>query len=95
MVRVVAHVTARPGHEAQLERILFGLLAPTRAEHGCIDYDVHVGDDPQVYTFIESWQDDDALDMHLGSEHLQEAMVAIVPHVIGAPNIRRFIRIDR
>jgi len=94
MVKVVAHVTARSGHEQQLERILRGLLRPTRAEHGCIFYDLHVGADPQIYTFIEAWETDDDLDMHLASDHILEALEAIKPHVVGAPDIRRYVRID-
>jgi quinol monooxygenase YgiN len=93
MVRVVAHVTARPGHEDALRSILEGLLAPTRAEPGCHFYDLHQGADPQVFTFIESWEDAESLEAHLDSPHIEAALRAIVPHVLGAPDIQRFTRL--
>ena len=94
MIKVVAHVTALSGHEEQVKRILLGLLAPTRAEPGCRFYDLHVGADPQVFTFIEAWETDDDLDMHLASEHITEALIAVRPHVTGGPDIRRYVEID-
>ena len=93
MVKVVAHVTARAGHEKQLERILKGLLGPTRMEPGCRFYDLHVGADPQIYTFIEAWETDDDLDLHLSSPHIEQAMIDIKDHVVGAPDIRRYVQI--
>lgn len=92
-VKVVATVTAKLGHESALKAILFSLLAPTRAEPGCLFYEIHQAGDPQVFTFIEGWQSDEDLDAHLESDHLAEAMEAIVPLVTGAPDIRRFRRL--
>jgi quinol monooxygenase YgiN len=38
---VIAHVRAKPGQESRVRQLLEGLLAPTRAEAGCINYDLH------------------------------------------------------
>jgi quinol monooxygenase YgiN len=47
---------ARPGKEAELLGVLTGLLAPTRAEAGCINYDLHIApDDPSKFLFYENW----------------------------------------
>lgn len=40
-VTVVVRLKARPGKEAQVRQELFNLLAPTRAEQGCINFDMH------------------------------------------------------
>ncbi|MFK7929146.1 MAG: putative quinol monooxygenase [Myxococcota bacterium] len=92
-IKVVATVTAKLGHEEALKAILLSLLPITRAEEGCLFYELHQASDPQVFTFIEGWASDETLDEHLASEHLEEAMEAIVPLVVGAPDIRRFRRI--
>ena len=39
---VVATFEARPGKEAGLRAALIGLVAPTRKESGCINYDLHI-----------------------------------------------------
>jgi quinol monooxygenase YgiN len=90
MIRVVAHVTALPGHAAPLRAVLLALLAPTRAEPGCLFYDLHAGDTPDVFTFIEAWATEADLDRHLQSAHIQQALVDIAPHVANAPDIRRY-----
>jgi len=38
---LIAHVRAKPGQESRVRQVLEGLLAPTRAEAGCINYDLH------------------------------------------------------
>ena len=94
MIKVVAHVTALQGHQEHVKGVLLGLLGPTRAEPGCRFYDLHVGADPQVFTFIEAWDSDDDLDLHLASDHIQEALVALRPHLAGSPDIRRYVQIE-
>ncbi|MEI7534331.1 MAG: antibiotic biosynthesis monooxygenase, partial [Verrucomicrobiae bacterium] len=41
IVTVVATFQARPGKETELKNALIGLVAPTRKEAGCINYDLH------------------------------------------------------
>ena len=39
-VTVVARIRAKPGKEERVQRELLKLLAPTRAEKGCVNYEV-------------------------------------------------------
>ena len=39
---VIATLIAKPGQQAILEPLLRGLLAPTRLEAGCEQYDLHL-----------------------------------------------------
>lgn len=39
-IRVVAHITARPGKEVEVQSILSGMISPTRQEPGCIHYEL-------------------------------------------------------
>ena len=69
---VVATFQARSGKEAELRAALIGLLAPTRNETGCLNYDVHQSvDDPAKFLFHENWTSKAHLDAHLQSAHVK------------------------
>lgn len=73
MLHVIAHIHARPEHIEQVREILTGFVAPTRAEAGCIVYDLFQRlDDPTHFTFVEEWTGQPALDAHSQSAHLAE-----------------------
>ena len=69
---VVARIKAKPGKEGQVREELQKLLAPTRAEHGCINYDMHRSlESDAEFLFHENWTSKEALDQHLETPHLQ------------------------
>ena len=71
-VTIIGTVTARPETRDELATLLMAQVAPTRAEAGCINYDLHVdAADPCVFIFYENWTDRAALDAHLAMPHLQ------------------------
>ena len=75
---VIATFQARPGKEAELRAALLGLLAPTRQESGCLNYDLHASpEDPAKFLFHEIWTGKAALDAHLQSLHVK----ALLPRV--------------
>ena len=77
-ITVVATFQARPGKEAELRKALIGLVAPTRKETGCINYDLHASpEDPAKFLFHENWTSQAHLDAHLQSAHIK----ALLPHV--------------
>ena len=56
-VTVIAFHKARPGKEAALKESLLALCAPTRAEKGCIKYDLHESaDDRRCLCFMKTGQ---------------------------------------
>ena len=70
---VLARVRARPGKEAEVRRLLRALVAPSRAEAGCLNYDLHQSAaDPAEFMFYENWTSRAALDAHAASPHLRE-----------------------
>ncbi len=72
MYTIIGTVTARPETRDELATLLMAQVAPTRAEAGCINYDLHVdAADPCVFIFYENWTDRAALDAHLAMPHLQ------------------------
>lgn len=73
---------AKPGQELRLRQELERLLAPTRAEKGCINYDLHRSlEDPTLFMFHENWASEADLDAHLRSPHLQ-ALLRLMPELI-------------
>jgi quinol monooxygenase YgiN len=69
---VVAIMKAQPGKDAALKEELQRLVAPTRKELGCINYDLHQDiEDPAKFVFHENWTGKAHLEAHLNSPHLQ------------------------
>ena len=72
MYTILGTVTARPETRDELATLLQAQVAPTRAEPGCINYDLHVdAADPCVFVFYENWTSRAALDVHLTMPHLR------------------------
>lgn len=70
-VTVVVRIKAKPGMESLVKQELFGLLAPTRAEAGCINFDMHQApNDPSLFLFHENWTSEGALNRHFQTEHI-------------------------
>ncbi len=90
-LRVVAHLTAKPDTIELTREVLLGLIEPTRAESGCIMYELHQNAaDPTDLTFIEEWTDDAALDAHLQTTHIAEAIEKLSHTLAEPPDIRRY-----
>lgn len=71
-VTVIATFRAKQGHDSELKEELLKLLSPTRAEAGCINYDLHQAPDrPGNFLFHENWTTREALDKHLETPHLK------------------------
>ena len=69
---VVAQIKAKAGMEEQVRQELLALVAPTRKESGCINYDLHQAqDDNSLFVFYENWLSKKDLDEHLQTPHLQ------------------------
>ena len=67
---IVATLTAKPGTEDELLPMLKALVAPTRAESGCINYELHRSHEhPGTFVFTESWASQEAWDAHKQSQH--------------------------
>ena len=84
-VVLVAIFQARPGKAEMLRRRLKAMLAPTRAEHGCLQYDLHLDtDDPHRFVFVEQWTDHAALAAHHATEHVRR-LLDDLPHLLSQP----------
>jgi len=94
MIRVVARLISKPERIAETRAALEALIEPTRAEEGCILYELMQNKaDPADFTFIEEWTSDAALDAHLDTPHLRELQSREAELLAAAPDIRRYILI--
>ncbi len=90
-VTVIAHARAKPGKESEAREILLALLAPTRSESGCINYDLHQSvDDPSFFVFYENWINAEALDAHSRSEHIMRFRKMGSDVLVGPPVISKW-----
>jgi quinol monooxygenase YgiN len=72
-VTVVATIKAKTGMEETVKDAIQALVAPTRSESGCINYDLHQsGDDPSLFMLYENWVSKQDLDEHLAMPYLQD-----------------------
>jgi quinol monooxygenase YgiN len=70
---VIAKWKAKSGYEEQLYEEFRNLVEPTRAEEGCINYDLHRSvEDPGTFMFYENWESRPLWEQHMESPHLQE-----------------------
>lgn len=77
-LRVVAHLRAQEGKGAEIQEVLKGLIEPTRAEPGNISYELLASlDDDRNFTFVEEYQDSDALDAHFKTPHVEAALARL------------------
>lgn len=85
LVTVTAVIKARPGQEAELRALLHTLVAPTRQEPGCLNYDLHeAADQPGTFLFHENWTSRAELDRHLAAPHVVPVL-ARVPELVCEP----------
>ena len=53
---VIAQIKAKPGKEGQVRQELLSLVAPSRKDAGCLNYDLHQAlDNPTLFLFHENW----------------------------------------
>ncbi len=74
---ILAQVTANPGKEELVRAELEKLIPITRAEEGCIQYDLHVDTStPGFFVFYENWETRELWQTHMNAPHLAAYMQA-------------------
>ncbi|MEI6205730.1 MAG: putative quinol monooxygenase [Desulfuromonadales bacterium] len=82
---VLARIMAKSGKEEEVLHEILALIAPTRAEAGCINYDLHrAQDDPALFFLYENWRSRQDLNEHLATPYLQ-AFLGKVPKLLAEP----------
>jgi quinol monooxygenase YgiN len=72
-VTLTATWIARPGEEAEVERILRTMVPLTQREPGCVNYiAMRSQDEPREFMLFEQYADDAAFEAHTSSEYFKE-----------------------
>ncbi|WP_415397852.1 putative quinol monooxygenase [Sulfurimonas sp. CS5] len=61
---------AKEGDEAKMKELLTAMVIPSKAEDGCILYDIYQYENkPRKFMAVETWRDEAALNGHKASTH--------------------------
>jgi quinol monooxygenase YgiN len=74
---IVANIIAKADKVEFVKAELLKLIDITRAEEGCINYDLHQdNDNPAHFVFYENWTSRELLQKHLDNQHLKDYVAA-------------------
>ncbi|MEM6689472.1 MAG: putative quinol monooxygenase [Planctomycetota bacterium] len=74
---IVANIKAKAEHVETVKAELEKLIPITRAEEGCLQYDLHRdNDDPSHFLFYENWESRELWQTHMNNQHLKDYMAA-------------------
>ena len=69
---IVARIEAKEEKRELVRAALLKLIAPTRAETGCINYDLHQdNENPNLFLCYENWESRALWQLHMKSAHLE------------------------
>ncbi len=75
---IVANIHAKADKVELVKSELLKLIEITRAEDGCVNYDLHQdNDNPAHFLFYENWTSRDLWQQHMGAPHLAAYMAAV------------------
>jgi len=74
---IVAKISAKEEHSTLVKTELLKLIEVTRAEEGCINYDLHQdNENPNIFLFYENWENRELWQKHMENGHLADYMEA-------------------
>lgn len=79
---LTALIKSKPDTTAALKELLQELVAPSRKDAACLQYDLHQStSDPQLFIFQEEWESREGLLLHNSQPYIlkfREALEALV-----------------
>ncbi len=93
-VMIIAESNAAEGKADQVRSLIQTVVERTRAEDGCLRYELLRDlDDDSHMILIEEWRDQASLDAHLTSEHLTTLFKEMMPLLAGEGHGTRVARV--
>ncbi|MEP6917886.1 MAG: putative quinol monooxygenase [Acidobacteriota bacterium] len=93
-LHVIANIRAKPEHADDVLQVLLGYIELTRAEQGCLVYDLFQDvADPTHFTFVEEWSDVAALEAHSRSAHLTAGRQKLAGWTVRPNEVVRYSRL--
>ncbi len=70
---LIARLKVKKGKETEAKQAALAIIADSRAEDGCLNYDFHQSlDDPTLFFWHETWANKAALDAHFEKPYFAE-----------------------
>jgi quinol monooxygenase YgiN len=70
---IVARILAKEEKRELVKSELLKLIDITRAEKGCINYDLHQdNENPNLFLFFENWENRELWQVHMNNQHLAD-----------------------
>lgn len=74
---IIANIKTKADKVELVKAELLKLIAVTRAEEGCIDYDLHQdNENPAHFLFYENWESRELWQAHMDNQHLKDYTAA-------------------
>jgi quinol monooxygenase YgiN len=72
MIRIVAQSVVKDDKREEYIQLAKELIEKSKQEQGCISYGLFQDiNNPSIITFIEDWEDQNAIDLHNKTEHFK------------------------
>ncbi|CAF1592794.1 unnamed protein product [Adineta ricciae] len=91
VIHCVIDVFVKPHAEEKVRELLAGILEPTRKEDGCLKYKLfqNMADQCQ-FTLIGAWENEEAFEDHLQSDHYRKADSSMKDDVSKTTEVKRY-----
>jgi len=91
VIKIVAKNKIKNGMVNNFKKTAEELIIKSNKEKGCISYDLYVDiNDSSVLTFLESWDDEEAIFNHNNSDHFKE-IVPKLGEFVEEKEVRKYI----
>ncbi len=91
MIVLHASLKLAQGERPRFEELLAGLVAPSRAEAGCLSYRVFQSlEAADEVIFVEEWKSREALELHFQTPHFRGYDAAVKALVAAPPAVRLY-----
>ena len=85
---ITVSFTAKIERKDEVVALCKSMIAPSRAEAGCIHYSFHQDlNEQNRFFFYEEWKDQTSIDVHNNSKHFLEFQPKFKEMIIGEPKI--------
>ena len=90
-LRVIARATIKADKVEEAKAVFCAIVAPTRAEAGCIQYDLLQNQSkPEDFAIVEEWESQEHLDAHLESAHVADMLSKLPDLADGPPDVQLY-----
>ena len=91
VIHCVIDILAKAPSIEKVRSTLSGILEATRKEDGCLKYKLFENMNDQCqFTIIGAWENEDAFDDHLQSDHYRKADTEIKDDLVKTTDVKRY-----